>query len=211
MSVIFNMVTYLLRYDQVWKHSVVKRHDGDDVTVWVDNNYEEPEGPENTLSKRQTAHLWPSAHFRDSPSGHNCRRAERFDITSATSPFTGGVLAMAAWAREHRGYFLIGTYPDGYQFGPGAGGWGWRTILIGGSNSGRNARYRMAVGDPRGYNYNWVSTPDIVDDLNWTHDRRRVFNGQWRAASHGNQWCGLAGSGSGVWQEFEIISFDQPV
>ncbi|KAL2206958.1 hypothetical protein CC79DRAFT_909506 [Sarocladium strictum] len=198
--------------DVVWKHSVVKRSDGDDITIWVHNSFEEPEGPENTPSKRQSAHLWPSAHFASFRSFRNCDSNTRWDITSATSPFTGGIVAMRDWVASRDGYFLIGTNPEtNYQWGPGAGGWGWRTILIGGSNSGRNARYRMAIKTPgRGNWYTWVDNRDIELDLNWTHDRRRQFDGRWRAASHGEQWCGVPGSGKNL-QEFQIISFDQPV
>ncbi|KAL2210403.1 hypothetical protein CC79DRAFT_1365797 [Sarocladium strictum] len=188
-----------------------KRHDGDDVTIWVDNNYEEAQGPKNSISKRQSAYLWPSAHYEAALSGKNCRSSNRLDITGPTSPFTGGILAIRDWARDNNGYFLIGTNPENnYQWGPGAGGWSWRTILIGGSNSGRNARYRIAVTDPASYHFNWVGTPDIVDNCNWTHDRRREYDARWRAASVGTQRCGQTG-GSGVKQAYEVVSFDQPV
>ncbi|KAH8172798.1 hypothetical protein LIA77_07053 [Sarocladium implicatum] len=200
---------------EMYKHSVIKRSDGDHVTIWAHNTYEDLEGPaENPKSKRQTAKLHggaAAAHWRNRPDFVNCRSHQRWDITSGTSPFTGGIEAIRDWTWDNVGFFLMGVNPETREvYGPG-GGWGWRTVLVGGSNSGRNARYRMAVWDANIQYFGIVHNPDIRHDCDWTLDRRRSFNGRWRAAAHGRQRCGIPGNGQGIGQEWQIISWDQNV
>ncbi|GJC99158.1 hypothetical protein CH63R_11223 [Colletotrichum higginsianum IMI 349063] len=167
---------------QMYKHSLHKRDDGDDITIWFDNGFPEVEGPqEHPLSKRQRARLWWSHHYSASGGGISdmCRQHDRKDWTSSNSPYTGGVRAIAEWARDNKGYFIWGDI---------GGGWVWRTVLIGGSNSGRNARYRGQVTDPGIATRAFVGTDDVKDDADWTHDRGRDFSsstGGWRAASYG--------------------------
>lgn len=199
----------------MYKHSVVKRSDGDDYTIWVHNSYEDASGPaEDPHSKRQIAKLHGGAYaanWEHRPDFVNCRHHRRTDITSGTSPFTGGIHAMRDWTQNNVGFFLMGKHPDtGRVYGPN-GGWGWRTVLVGGSNSGRNARYRMAAFDPASWYVGVVHNPDVRADCDWTLDRRRSFNGRWRAAAHGQQRCGLPGMGIGVGQEWQIISWENPV
>lgn len=187
----------------MYKHSVIKRHDGEEVTIWVDNGYEVAEGPEeDSLSKRQSARLWMGSQFLKSGLVDYCRNHDRRDITSSSSPFTGGVHAIASWARNNDGFFPWG---DDHR------GWGWRTILIGGSNAGRNARYRAAVDRKAiGQTRVGLGTHDVRDDADWTRARQRQYNGKWRAASYGWQTCGIPGGGWGR-VNYEIVSFDQNV
>ncbi|TQN65828.1 hypothetical protein CSHISOI_09739 [Colletotrichum shisoi] len=166
------------------------RNDGDDITIWVDNGFREVEGPqERPLSKRQRGRLWLSHHYSASGGGISdvCRQHDRKDWTSGNPPYTGGVRAIAEWARDNKGYFIWGDF---------GGGCVWRTALIGGSNSGRNARSRGRVTDPGIATRAFVGTDDVRDDANWTHDRGRDFSsstGGWRVASYGWETCGLPG------------------
>lgn len=189
----------------VYKHSVFKRDDGDHITIWVDNGFQEAEGPqEDPLSKRQTARLWFSHHYTaaNGRATDYCRQHDRRDWTSAGAPFTGGVRAIAEWARDNRGWF---------NWGVAGGGWGWRTVLIGGSNSGSNARYRGQVIDDNPFAAGTqVGTDDVRDDAYWTLDRQRQFNGRWRAASYGWETCGVPGPAN-VRFNYEIRDFNERV
>lgn len=213
---LYTMEINLWPCNLVYKHSVVKRSDGDDVTIWVHNSYEEAElesPEENPKSKRQTAKLHGgagAANWRNFPDYKNCRPTQYNDITSSTSPYTGGIHAIRDWTRDNVGYFLLGKHPEtGEVWGPD-GGWGWRTVLVGGSNSGRNARFRFHAFDPNFQYFGIVGNPDVEDACNWTLDHRREYNGRWRAAAAGFQYCGPPGSrGTGV--EWQIISWDQRV
>jgi hypothetical protein len=93
------MDTDLSRSGVVWKHSIHKRHDGDDVTIWVDSNYEVTQGPKNSISKRQSAHLWPSAHYEAAISGKIAGPAA--DLTSLDlhhlSPVVSSLSAIRPW------------------------------------------------------------------------------------------------------------------
>jgi hypothetical protein len=164
-----------------------------------------PVGNEVVRFKRDAVLSW--FNF---PDFVNCRDPQRWDITSATSPYTGGIHAIRDWTQNNVGKFGMGTNPETNEvYGPG-GGWGWRTILVGGSNSGRNARYRMAVFDANIQYFGLVHNPEVRADCDWTLDRRRSFNGRWRAAAHGRQYCGLPGS-RGIGQEWQIISWEHAV
>jgi hypothetical protein len=189
----------------VHKHSVFKRDDGDHITIWVDNGFEEVEGPhEDPLSKRQSARLWWSNYYTSANgrASDYCRQHDRRDWTSSGAPCTGGVKALAEWARDNKGWFNWGIV---------GGGWQWRTVLIAGSNSGCNARYRGQVIDDNPLAAGTqVGTDDVRDDAYWTLDRGRQFNGRWKAASYGWETCGVPGP-SNVRFNYEIRDFNERV
>lgn len=186
------------------KHSVIKRDDGDHFTIWVDNRFADVEGPqESPHAKRQSARLWPGSRFVSAPGVNDyCNQHDRKDWTSSNSPTTGGIIAMSRWADNNDGYF---------PWGDNDGGWGWRTVLIGGSNGGANARYRAQMSNrATGQVRSSIGTRDVHNDAEWTLSRGQNYNGNWRASSYGWETCGWPGTGWGR-ANYEITFFDQNV
>ena len=168
----------------VYKHSVIKRDDGDDVIVWVDNHFVDTEGPEEdpSLDKRQIkVQLKGGLYWVQGGSSDRCRDPDRKDATGPRGATTGGIDAMCRWAETHSGYF---------RYGNNFGGWGWRTIMIAGSNGGANARYRAQFITGQDSNQAMhIGTRDLYDDADWTRDRKQNYDGKWRAASYGWESC----------------------
>ncbi|KAK1990445.1 hypothetical protein LX36DRAFT_739015 [Colletotrichum falcatum] len=187
---------------EMYKHAVVKRDDGDHVTIWAHKGYVEAEGPEEKrpLTKRQTARLWMGSRFQTNPLlADLCGDHDRRDWVSEKAPTTGGVHAMHQWGLDNMGFFPWG---DGY------GGWGWRTVLIAGSNGGDNARYRAQFVDGR-RDWSGIGTRDVAADADWTRDRERNYNGKWRASSYGWESCGNTITPARA--NYEIRRFDEQV
>jgi hypothetical protein len=172
----------------VYKHSVVKRQDEEDITVWVHKSFEEYDiAVEQSLeqSLEQPSELDKRDQRLNIPGGigwweHGlaimCHSPERFDVTGPKGAFTGGIIHMRDWCYNlGRGNFPLG--------GPNYGS-GWRTLMIAGSNSGANVMYRAQL-RPGGNNNKvvFIGVLDMWDDLRWTYGKRKVYSVKERAAS----------------------------
>ncbi|KAF4998052.1 hypothetical protein FDECE_11904 [Fusarium decemcellulare] len=188
---------------QMYKHAVIKRDDGDHFTVWVDKGFSPIESPEEAPGKvkRQSARLASGARFTSNPSHRDyCKEHDRHDITSASSPTTGGVEAIYRWARDHDGYFHYGSDTT----------LGWRDLVVGGSNGGSNARYRARFIDANGSTFR-IGSYDVRNDADWTRHRAKQFSGKWRAASYGWETCLYGGNGRGARANYEIVTYSGTV
>ncbi|KAH7304022.1 hypothetical protein B0I35DRAFT_484700 [Stachybotrys elegans] len=186
----------------MYKHSIIKRDDGDHITIWVDNGFEENVGPkEGSLDKRQKAGLYRAAHFHDTPNDE-CREHRRFDWTSKNAPTTGGIIALRQWAWDHYGAF---------GWGEAYGGSAWRNVLVAGSNAGTNACYRARVDRWERHSVNVrIGTADVAADADFTMSLARNYDGKWRASSYGYETCGGPGQG-GTDMKYEVRRTDDPV
>ncbi|EKJ77350.1 hypothetical protein FPSE_02428 [Fusarium pseudograminearum CS3096] len=157
---------------EMYKHSMLKRDDGDHVVVWVARDFIEANDGQG-VSKRQTARPGTNSNFQNDAISDYCRDHKRQNHAGPNGPFSGGVKAMYGWARGHSG----GSWPVGS---------GWKNLVLAGSNSGANALYRARVtsGD-----VTHVGTQDVRNDADWTQQRAQKFNGQWRASSKGGETC----------------------
>ncbi|KAH7320749.1 hypothetical protein B0I35DRAFT_477303 [Stachybotrys elegans] len=146
----------------MYKHSVMKRHDGDHYTIWVDNSFVSAEGPEEDpreLEKRQSARLVANAGWVLGSGNPICISHDMRSLTTNISPFSGGIEALA------------------------------RDLAIGGSNSGSNARFFAGGGVGVG-EYGGIASGDLSYVARRTHDEyRREYNGRWRAAGEGRMRC----------------------
>lgn len=174
----------------VYKHSVLKRDDGDHITIWVDNSYESIEGPFEEpagLSKRQSARVAGNSDYYNNGGQSNCGSHDMRFLTSKASPFSGGALALARWGENHRGRWYFDKNKT------------WKTLAIGGSNAGHNAQYR--ANPSLVYRAEtWVGTHDMGHCARHTYDdyRREMEKGVWRAAGYG--WMTCTGFiGDNVW------------
>lgn len=181
----------------MWKHSVIKRSDGDDYTIWVDNSFSEtpvelPVGPtdasededSSVVEKRQQM-LRTYANNMIWGEGFSCHDFEFRDDTGPNAPFTGGILHMASWAAQNRNRrfeMVSGDTVNRYS---------WRNLLVAGSNSGGNAILRGSPSMPRrAKGRNWIGTQDIEHIARGTNTKFAAkFGNSWRARAWGPMWC----------------------
>ncbi|OBT90314.1 hypothetical protein VE02_03316 [Pseudogymnoascus sp. 03VT05] len=175
---------------EMYKHSVLKRDDGDHITIWVDNSYASIEGPLEeavNVSKRQSARLAGNSNYYYTGES-NCRKHDMRFLTGKQSPFSGGALALARWGENHKGRWVFTNNNT------------WKTLAIGGSNAGHNAQYR-ADNLEKVYGADTsVGTYDMGYNARHTYDeyRREMEKGVWRAAGYG--WMTFKGMiGVNMW------------
>lgn len=164
----------------MYKHSLLKRDDGDHVTVWVDRRFiehEDDEEDDESLAKRQTdIRLANGSGFKNDIFSDRCHHHKRQDHTGPNGPTTGGVQAIYQWARAHSG----GTFPVTTSTT-------WKNLIVAGSNGGTNALYRArTTGGSQG---TLIGTADVRNDADWTQNKARNFGGKWRASSKGGETC----------------------
>ena len=158
----------------VFKHSISRRADGDDVVIWVHNSFEEQEAPVSApVSKR---YLW-GGKWDPGVQRWMCEKFEFNHDTTANSPTTGGVHEIRSWASTRYGGFTI-------QWGNPS----WQNFIIAGSNGGTNARFDMKVDHVLHGGY--VSTDDIRQLAEGTLERyQRNYSGKWRVGGWGATSC----------------------
>lgn len=163
----------------MYKHSHIKRDDGDHINIWVDRRFadkvEDDGEDEQDLSKRQGIRLADNVDFQGNDHPDWCTDHTRDDKTGPNAPYTGGLNAMFRWADTNKGFFHI---TDG---GP------WQNLVIAGSNTGANTLYRVQAVDPSDTFH--VGLKDIRNDVDWTRNKRRKFGSSWRASSTGRESC----------------------
>lgn len=160
----------------MYKHSHIKRDDGDHINIWVDRRFIEREEDEPDLAKRIKLRLGKGANFLTTAASDRCGSHSRDDKTGPNAPYTGGVKAIFNWANNHSGgLFIVGS------------GGEWNNLVVAGSNSGANALYR--VNTVNSNNNCQVGTKDIRNDADWTKNRERKFGSSYRASSTGRETC----------------------
>ncbi|KAL9950164.1 hypothetical protein D7B24_008663 [Verticillium nonalfalfae] len=176
---------------EMYRHSLMKRDDGDHVTIWVARDYIAHDDDENDsteavnddedvdeegLTKRQSVRVGKEVFFhRGSLGGKTCMKHKRQNHTGPNGPTSGGVQAIYRWGDREAGSFMLHSR--------------WQNLVIAGSNKGANALYRArrASGFPELH----IGSRDIRNDADWTQKRARSFNGVWRASSKGGETCQL--------------------
>lgn len=161
----------------MYKHSEIKRADGDDIHVWVSRSFvEDDEEEEQDLAKRQQqkVRLGHGADYTPGGDDDNCKDHTRDKKSNAGSPFKGGVDAMFNWANARSGRFRVDKGKD------------WQPLVVAGSNLGANAVHRVqSVGGGLFY----VGTKDVRNDADWTRNHCETFDGRTRCSSTGRESC----------------------
>ncbi len=126
----------------VYRHSVIKRDDGDHVTIWVAKSYnessQEQDDPDKDvldpkLAARSKLKIGSADVWSSTPVTSQCdmSRTSYIGYTGPNAPFTGGVDAIVRW-------------------GNNCGGWWWlgghnvvQNLIVAGSASGFNVRFTV--------------------------------------------------------------------
>ncbi|KAG7115408.1 hypothetical protein HYQ44_007593 [Verticillium longisporum] len=169
------------------RHSLIRRADGDDITIWVHNSYQENDTGEEEDSSTSEAALAARAHVWggsfDSGLHHNqCGHSSFEGLTSDRSAYTGGVQEMYRWANTRRGGFSLQSFCCG-------GNGNYDNIVIAGSNSGANARFGIRQTDEDRILPGRVGTEDIRDLAGDSLDRYQQNRNGWRVAARGQMSC----------------------
>ncbi|CRK28478.1 hypothetical protein BN1723_003554 [Verticillium longisporum] len=185
---------------KLFRHSLVKRSDGNDITIWVHNSFNETlnsqtggaDEASTPVNKRAqsvnvpgnffyTGHWWQS---RSDACGHSSFQS----LTSATvGAYTGGVEEMSRWGHRTRGGFelhfqIASTNP---------------LLVVAGSNNGANAGFYAKRND-KPHMERMVGTYDIGDLAQDSLRFAKSFspNGQGvRTAATGDMNCNANNSG----------------
>ncbi|KAH6686769.1 hypothetical protein F5X68DRAFT_190999 [Plectosphaerella plurivora] len=174
----------------VFPHSVIRRRSGDDITIWVDNSFEEGDAPDagddsdeatSELDKRQKSRINEGAYYNQGAQFQKLCQGFNSDpnniLTRPNSAFTGGFYAIEAWAGTAHGFFKLS----------GAKGKTMTDLAIGGSNSGANARVSWKkVGDIEAR----VGTGDLWSVTGVGLNRQVKYGNSWRASAEGTAYCG---------------------
>ncbi|KAF4339539.1 hypothetical protein FBEOM_6533 [Fusarium beomiforme] len=170
--------THGVNLTEMHKHSVLKRHDGDHVTVWVHRGFQEAEGP--SIEKRQRSrpdaagHLQTGGRHSDFCYSHDRKKP----AVDEHSPTTGGIMAMRSWAWNTKGYFQLVSYPRP-----------WVDLVVAGSNAGTNSVYRVKIIDVD-TRYIGLGTDDVAADADFTlNENTKQIKDKWRCASYGWETC----------------------
>lgn len=168
----------------MFKHSLIRRADGDDITIWVDNSFEETPSaaPANSCIRR---HLWASG-FDSKRQRDSCGSFVWKDDTTKDSPTTGSVHEIASWlSGTNGGFFIRSNQPD------------WQRFITAGNKQGTNAHFSMKLTEQ--YRQGYVGTNDILylaaESL---RKYQRQFSGKWRVGAWGDVRCNSGYSLIGV-------------
>jgi len=190
----------------VWKHSVMKRADGNDYTLWVSNHFTERDdsvgdfdGDEddvtkidasdeegqypNELMKRQQRVKTYLDGVRSGSSGQ-CGHSTFGGDTGPNAPFTGGIVHMSSWARNAGGYFLVPRVFSYASPNP------YRPLVVAGSNNGFNAVFEVRLHYDDKVLDTRVGTADIADIARDVDRKFKKNIGGWRARGKGGMRCG---------------------
>ena len=194
----------------VFRHSLIRRADGDDVTIWVHNSYQEHK-EEAAPAVEARAYVWGDGGHGFDPKifYDQCAGSDYSGLTSKVSAFTGGVWEMYRWANTRRAGFEVPAYCC-----PGDGWTTFENLVIAGSNAGANARFGVKhyFADDRRYPL-LVGTEDIRDVTRETLARFQAnYDGKWRVASSGRMACtNPIGWSPSTWTQWTIGRVDERV
>lgn len=165
----------------MYKHTVYKRHDGDDITIWVHNSFVEDtdvgisEAPDKRALKSQY-------HYSSDPNGKMCSNYHDWAGDTGTwSPTTGGPNEMIQWAKSRKGVWSFTVLPasDLRRY---------HNLVVAGSNGGANAR--LEAKRTHGDLYGWIGTYDVAEVVRGAVNRfQKKINGKWMVGASGKMDC----------------------
>lgn len=167
----------------VFKHSMMKRSNGENITFWLHNSWQDEkreEAPPQSKNSKRGLHIWEGGYTRNSGgAGYKCDPLiDAYGSSYANSPYTGGVNNILTWSKANQGYFdlRVGCCPY------------LSDIIISGSNNGANAAYSVQPWKQRRY---LVGSSDIADGVRLMRDRyqKKDTSGSWRVQGGGILDC----------------------
>lgn len=86
----------------MFKHSVVKRRGEEDVTIWVDNSFEETLEPEeNPAIPKRAVKIIDDYGHSNGWAVEQCKSYVYNDDTGPNAPCTGGLEQLRTWVSTH--------------------------------------------------------------------------------------------------------------
>ena len=157
----------------MFKHSVIKRDDGDHLTVWVHNSYEESTIAEPQPNKRKVKVI---EELHGTSNADKCGHSTIVPDNGPHAPFVGGVTMIQDWAADRVGSFIFRHQNTE-----------WTSLVVAGSNSGSNAHFRGR----NVYNVRtWLGTHDIHNLCRDSiKEHKKSYDGRWRVRTHGRMRC----------------------
>ncbi|RGP64265.1 hypothetical protein FSPOR_8085 [Fusarium sporotrichioides] len=182
---------YGVNATEMFKHSVIKRRGEEDVTIWVDNSFEETLGPEENLATPKRAlKIIDNYSHSNGWAQERCKGHVYNDNTGPNAPCTGGLKELRTWAGQNNGAFYFE-----------ASGNPWRTLVVAGSNTGCNGRIRAQKVSTWGAPGTGIGNADIYYIVDGSLSRfGRVYDGRERMRSHGHSFCGFDHGSRMNWQ-----------
>lgn len=181
---------------------MVKRNNGDHVTIWVHNSFEEggpeeemsasldssadelsdKEAPDTSLVKRQKTAVKGS--WSGPLRGHECwwDKTTYHDDTGPTAPYTGGLNAVVSWGRNRKGGWWVKSTTD-------------RDLIVAGSNSGANMRFHARSEHNLASNVAaHIGAQDVGTIVERARNRyQRNVGGGMRVRANGWAYCAIEG------------------
>ncbi|KAG8667847.1 hypothetical protein FPOAC1_012686 [Fusarium poae] len=91
---------------EMFRHSVIKRRGEEDVTIWVDNSFEETLGPEdNPATPKRAIKIIDNYTKSGGWNEERCTGHIYRDNTGPNAPCTGGLKQLRTWAAQNGGFF----------------------------------------------------------------------------------------------------------
>jgi hypothetical protein len=166
----------------VYRHSLIKRTDGNDVTIWVHNSFDAtvPRDEDRSTPLEERRLRQPNKVPFQKGSSQPCFEKSMRSLTSSTlGAFTGGVNEIFSWGRANPGRFVL----DGVRQHTG--------LVIAGSNSGANACF-MAKLAPGSSAVSYLGSSDVAYLARDSTKFQRQYgsgNSGWKTAAEGSMRC----------------------
>lgn len=165
---------------------MIKRDDGDHVTIWVANSYteHEEEDADNSgvqLTKRQGYRIGQN-QWNSNRRNSECFSTSYIGDTGPHAPFTGGAIAIANWGNSNckGSWFLIRSRND---------------LIVAGSNSGFNMRFTAELTSELGHGVvGYIGCRDVGTITRTARDRYEQNHGGWRVRARGSTLCNVVGT-----------------
>lgn len=172
---------------------MIKRDDGDHVTIWLHNSYVEhgheeseadTDGSSVELTKRQSYRITSTGSWDGNRRNRECLldRTTYTGDTGPNAPYTGGANAIIGWSNNCSGGWRVSTTSR-------------RDLIVAGSNSGFNMRFTVA--GTRSIDLSVTANIGCRDVGIITRNARDRFQRQrngWRVRARGQAQCEVVGT-----------------
>lgn len=168
---------------------MIKRDDGDHITIWVDNSFIEHDDEEDSetddssvdLTKRQSYRIGTN-QWNSNRRNKECFNTKYVGDTGPHAPFTGGANAIINWGNSNckGSWFLIQQRNN---------------LIVAGSNSGFNLRFTAELTSSLGHGVvGYIGCRDVGSITHTARDRYQQNHGGWRVRARGQTQCNVVGT-----------------
>ncbi|KAF9777137.1 hypothetical protein IL306_004592 [Fusarium sp. DS 682] len=171
---------------EMHKHSILKRSNGDHVSIWVHNSFngsffDDDKRGNNAvdLQRRSLGFEVKNLHpdfYQPGDSKKKCKKSKIASLTTESSPYGYGALAIVRWAHMNMGAFYLGNSCCFFA----------TDLLVAGSNQGGNMRFSVRKEGEAIF----LGSLDIAEVTQRAMDKHSKQYGEtWRLAAGGKMKC----------------------